>query len=205
MRCLEHRLIKAAPILGLFFCLTAGADGPRVHANGEDLVGAWVYGRGSVAVFKGVPFAAPPVGELRWRAPRPHQPRQGPQQAVEFAPACMQGPHITNWYAGVAAGFGYGPETVGRPNGVSEDCLYLNVWTPSPQTGAGLPVMVWVHGGSNKGGWSYEPNYIGDKLAARGVVVVTVTYRLGPFGFFSHPGSRWPISGSWMPAPPLTG
>jgi para-nitrobenzyl esterase len=92
-----------------------------------------------------------------------------------------------DWYVGVAEAFGHGPDVVGRPNGLSEDCLYLNVWSPQTGKDSGLPVMVFVHGGSNSGGWSYEPNYLGENLAARGVVVVTVAYRLGPFGFFSHP------------------
>ena len=86
----------------------------------------------------------------------------------------------------MAVAFGHGPENVGRFNDVSEDCLYLNIWTPALDPEAKLPVMVWVHGGSNVGGWSYEPNYVGDRLAARGVVVVSVAYRLGVFGFFSH-------------------
>ncbi len=161
--------------------------GPVVVANGEELHGAWEATDKSIAVFKAIPFAAPPVGELRWRAPVANQPRPGPQQAIEFAPGCMQTPYITDWYASVAKRFGHGPEAVGRPNGVSEDCLYLNIWSPDPDPGASLPVMVWVHGGSNKGGWSYEPNYIGAKLAAKGVIVVTISYRLGAFGFFSHP------------------
>jgi len=93
----------------------------------------------------------------------------------------------TDWYAGVAAAFGHGPEVAARPNGVSEDCLYLNIWSPQLDPEARLPVMVWVHGGSNKGGWSYEPNYIGTRLAEKNVVVVSIAYRLGPFGFFSHP------------------
>jgi para-nitrobenzyl esterase len=160
---------------------------PRLEANGEILEGTWEGDKGDIAAFKGVPFAAPPVGDLRWRAPQPATPRPGLQEAVEFQPGCMQGPGITQWYADVAVEFGYGPENVGRPNGVSEDCLYLNIWTPAPEAGGGLPVMVWIHGGSNVAGWSYEPNYIGDRLAARGVVVVSAAYRLGPLGFFSHP------------------
>ena len=168
-------------------CSEQEESGPVVEANGEELQGLWEGDEGQIAAFKGIPFAAAPVGDLRWRAPQPNAPRSGPQAAIEFAPACMQGPHITNWYAGVAQDFGYGPEAVGRPNGVSEDCLYLNLWTPRLDPQARLPVMVWVHGGSNKGGWSYEPNYIGARLAAKGVVVVTIAYRLGPFGFFSHP------------------
>ncbi len=168
-------------------CSQFDVSGPTVVANGEELQGAWEDDESRIAVFKGIPFAAPPVGDLRWRAPVPNTPRQGSQTATEFAPACMQGPHITNWYANVAKDFGHGPEAVGRPIGVSEDCLYLNVWSPRIDPEARLPVMVWVHGGSNKGGWSYEPNYIGTRLAAKGVVVVTIAYRLGPFGFFSHP------------------
>ena len=160
---------------------------PFVVANGEELHGAWAGGEAPVAAFQGIPFARPPVGDLRWRAPGKHVPRPGPQQAASFAPACMQGPGMVNWYIRIARAFGAGPEETGRPGGMSEDCLYLNVWTPKPVVGAKLPVMVYVHGGSNSGGWSYEPNYLAENLAARGVVVVTIAYRLGPFGFFSHP------------------
>jgi len=183
---------KFAEILGVFIMcvLATGCEQhdqltPVVYANGEELLGAWENDE-EVAVFRGVPFAAPPVGDLRWRAPVANTARSGPQNATEFAPACMQTPYITDWYAGVAKTFGHGPESVGRPNGVSEDCLYLNIWSPQLNANAKLPVLVWVHGGSNKGGWSYEPNYIGANLAAKGVVVVTITYRLGAFGFFSH-------------------
>jgi para-nitrobenzyl esterase len=165
--------------------LSAGS--PRASANGETLIGLWEGDDGRIAAFKGIPFAAPPVGALRWRAPQPHQPRPGEQPAHNFAAACMQGEHMTRWYEGVARDFGADPGGVGKFNGVSEDCLYLNVWTPALSANARLPVIVWVHGGSNAGGWSYEPNYVGDRLAAQGAVVVTVSYRVGPFGFFSHP------------------
>lgn len=168
--------------------LTAAASPPpAATAGGEDLIGRWVTGEEHIAEFRGIPFAAPPVGPLRWRAPQPHTPRAGPQPATRFAPACMQGTGNIDWYVGVAKSFGHGPDAVARPVGISEDCLYLNVWTPEPVEEASLPVMVFVHGGSNTGGWSYEPNYMGTRLAARGVVVVTITYRLGPFGFFAHP------------------
>ncbi len=180
--------VLALSTLMLPACATA--EGPQVRANEEQLLGEWHNGGNIIAAFKGVPFAAPPVGDLRWRAPRKSAPRNGPQQATEFAPACTQGMHIVKWYADVAAEFGAGPGETGRPNGVSEDCLYLNVWTPSMPDGdesENLAVMVWFHGGSNKGGWSYEPNYIGAELAKKGVVVVTTAFRLGPFGFFSHP------------------
>jgi len=160
---------------------------PTVSANGENLTGLWDGPEGTVASFRGVPFASPPVGELRWRAPRPHVPRTGEREAARFAPACSQTSSGVDWYIGVASAFGHGEEVVDRPAGVSEDCLYLNIWSPEIDPAADLPVMVFVHGGGNSGGWSYEPNYRGAALAARGFVVVTVAYRLGPFGFFSHP------------------
>lgn len=164
-----------------------GAGTAIVSANGEELHGRWVGGIKPVAEFAGIPFAQPPVGDLRWRAPVPHDAREGVQDATRFAAACMQSDRIVDWYAAVAAEFGHGREVVGRPLGMSEDCLYLNVWTPRPVREGGLPVMVFVHGGSNSSGWSYEPNYVGVNLAGQGVVVVTIAYRLGLFGFFSHP------------------
>jgi para-nitrobenzyl esterase len=98
----------------------------------------------------------------------------------------MQGDHLVHWYRDLIADFGGNPATFESP-AVSEDCLYLNIWTPASPELAALPVMVWIHGGSNKSGWSYEPNYIGETLARKGVVVVSIAYRLGVFGFFSHP------------------
>ena len=138
--------------------------------------------------FLGVPFAQPPVGALRWAPPQPLQMTQGIYQADTFAPACMQGDHIAKWYQNVASDFGGDPTLIKQPK-VSEDCLYLNLWRPvqdkeNPQA---LPVIVYIHGGSNKAGWSYEPNYIGHNLAAKGVIVVSIAYRVGVFGFFSHP------------------
>ncbi|HMB59936.1 MAG TPA: carboxylesterase family protein [Xanthomonadales bacterium] len=176
-----------AAALCLLMACSPSVPPPEVSTNGESLRGEWVDGEDSVAVFRGVPFAAPPTGDMRWRAPREHQARPGLQKATEFAPACMQGQHIVDWYTDVAEAFGHGPEVVGHPSGVSEDCLYLNIWTPELSAEANLPVMVYVHGGSNKGGWSYEPNYLGGRLAGRGAVVVSIAYRLGPLGFFSHP------------------
>ena len=191
MKAVLHGSFAVARLTGLLLAavsatLFASPPDPEVRANGEILSGSWVGATVPVAQFTGIPFALPPVAELRWRAPRPHLPRKGTQSATEFSPACMQDRRMVDWYADVAEAFGHGPEVVGRPLGVSEDCLYLNVWSPDLSDNARLPVMVYVHGGSNKGGWSYEPNYIGENLAAKGVVVVTVAYRLGAFGFFSH-------------------
>jgi para-nitrobenzyl esterase len=194
--------LTACLVLATLLIARPGACGhespPVAAANGETLSGAWEAGKPAVAVFRGIPFAAPPEGRMRWRAPAPHRPRIGPQQATEFAPACMQGTGGVDWYVGVAAAFGQGPEVVGRPNAVSEDCLYLNIWSPRLDPGARLPVMVFVHGGGNAGGWSYEPNYNGAALARKGAVIVTIAYRLGPFGFFAHPaldnGSGEPVA-----------
>jgi para-nitrobenzyl esterase len=187
--------IKDSLITGIFLSLAMlisvsglkAAQEPVVIANGEELRGDWADDAPQIAAFKGIPFASPPVGDLRWRSPKAHAVRSGPQDATQFAPACMQTSSGVDWYVGVAETFGHPPNVVGRPTGVSEDCLYLNVWTPALDAVADLPVMVFIHGGSNTGGWSYEPNYMGTRLAARGVVVVSISYRLGAFGFFSHP------------------
>jgi para-nitrobenzyl esterase len=160
---------------------------PEVRVNGEILVGEYSKSTAGVAVFRGIPFAAPPINERRWQAPQKHSPRVGKQESIIFAPACFQDDYNTQWYQKVGKAFGVSAEQFTQPE-YSEDCLYLNIWKPAIDKGKKLPVMVWIHGGSNKGGWSYEKNYIGDKLAARGeVIVVSIAYRLGVFGFFSHP------------------
>jgi len=177
---------------GLHAESTTGAmqHAPRVEANGESLQGAYAESSPTVAVFKGIPFAAPPVGDLRWREPLPPRPRAGTRQATAFAPACYQDVYLTDWYRRVGAAFG-APASAFVDPAVSEDCLYLNVWTPQLDGKAKLPVMVWIYGGSNRSGWSFEPNYHGQYLARRGnVVVVTIAYRVGIFGFFGHPDLR---------------
>ncbi len=164
---------------------------PEVSAAGELLVGMTASAYAGVAEFRGIPFARPPLNELRWRAPQAHSPRFGKQTAQNFAPACYQDDGGWQWYVDVATAFDQSPDVVERPNGVSEDCLYLNVWAPKAALGkpeTALPVLVWIHGGGNTTGWAYEPNYRGASLASRGIVVVSIAYRLNIFGFFSHPG-----------------
>lgn len=199
---LGNALLRAVPLalvayLVLAGCGDGGARGvPTVAANGELLVGTRGKQHARVAIFKGIPYAAPPVGALRWRAPEPHAPRTGPQRATAFAAACFQDSYNTDWYRKVGAAFGAQAGEFRDPP-FSEDCLYLNVWTPALDRRAALPVVVWIHGGSNKAGWSFEPNYDGEQLAARGhVVVVSVAYRLGVFGFIGHPE----LTGSAAPA-----
>ena len=126
-----------------------------------------------VHIFKGIPFAAPPVGALRWKAPQPVTSWTGVRKATEFGARCMQG-RIYN-------------DMVFRDSGPSEDCLYLNVWTPATSSKARLPVMVWIYGGGFGAGAASEPRQDGENLAKKGVVVVSFNYRLGVFGFFSHP------------------
>ena len=127
---------------------------------------------GRVRVFKGVPYAAPPVGALRWKAPQPVTPWTGVRKADAFGAQCMQ-PKV------------FDDIVFDRP--ASEDCLYLNLWTPAKDAAAKLPVMVWIHGGGYQAGASHEPRHDGSALANRGVVLVTINYRLGVFGFFAHP------------------
>lgn len=134
--------------------------------------------RGNTEAFLGVPYAAPPVGPQRWRAPGPVASWTAPRDASRFAPAC---------YQGLAAPWGpYSAEFVaGAP--ISEDCLYLNVWKPAGKARK-LPVLVFIHGGAFAGGSGNVPAYDGANLAAKGAVVVTLNYRVGVFGFLAHPG-----------------
>jgi para-nitrobenzyl esterase len=125
-----------------------------------------------IRVFKGIPFAAPPVGANRWRAPQPVAKWSGVRPAAEYAPRCMQG--------------GPGGANANAPP-TSEDCLYLNVWTTAESPNDRRPVMVWLYGGGFTGGAGSEPRYAGDGLARKGAVVVTLNYRLGSLGFFAHP------------------
>ena len=127
-----------------------------------------------IAVFSGLPYAAPPVGALRWRAPQPAAPWQGTRDASKVGNACPQKR-------------GLSLEGGGDPGTLDEDCLHLNVFTPRAEPGARLPVMVWLHGGALIFGAGGLPLYDGAALARQGVVVVTVNYRLGPLGFFVHP------------------
>lgn len=167
----------------------AADDFPVFSSGGVDYVGI-SDDKENVDAFLGIPFAQAPVGEQRWQPPKPWHSTETTYVAQNFADACMQGPHLANWYQDLITSFGGDPDSFPLPQ-LSEDCLYLNIWRPAKAAtleGTGLlPVYVFIHGGSNKGGWSYEPNYIGEQLAAEGAIVVTIGYRLGVFGFFAHP------------------
>ena len=149
----------------LTFPISAAVPDP-VHLDSGSVSGIPANDSG-IRVFKGIPFAAPPVGDLRWRAPMPVAPRTGTRKADTFAPACMQ------------VGVSMPGET---PPAVSEDCLYLNIWTPAQAKTAtkstparqSLPVIVWIYGGGYINGSASMPLYWGDQLAHKGVVVVTL-------------------------------
>ena len=174
-------------ILLLLFsaCQFGEPQTPHVVISNVTFTGNLISG-GQSESYLGIPFAAAPIDKLRWALPQEWIPQETSYTANQFAPACMQGPHLSNWYKNVISSFGSEPDKFITPE-ISEDCLYLNVWRPTKKTLDLLPVIVYIHGGSNKGGWSYEPNYEGTKLASKGVIVVSIAYRVGVFGFFSHP------------------
>ena len=152
-------------LTSVFFALTSltfAIEEPVTLTSGQVAGTALESG---VQAFLGIPFAAPPVGDLRWRAPQPPTPWQGVRQANNHPPACMQ---RGNRY-------------------MSEDCLYLNVWTKAESAEANLPVMVWIHGGGWASGANSVPIYDGEQFALNEVVLVSVNYRMNAFGWMAHP------------------
>jgi para-nitrobenzyl esterase len=166
------KVAKACSLLTLLLFALATAATAQVRTASGALEGT-VSLDGKIQIFKGIPYAAPPVGPLRWKEPQPVASWQGTRKATEFGARCMQG----NIYS----------DMVFRDPGPSEDCLYLNIWTPKASAGAKLPVMVWIYGGGFQAGATSEGRQDGENLAHKGVVVVSMNYRLGIFGFFSHP------------------
>jgi para-nitrobenzyl esterase len=166
--------MKWSMLFALTCCLATSAPAAdRVKIANGTLEGPGPSATG-VRSFKGVPFAQPPVGDLRWREPQPVKNWKGVRGAGEFGPRCMQrtGPGADYWF---------------RSNGMSEDCLYLNVWTPAKSDKERLPVLVYIFGGGFQNGDGSEPRYDGADMASKGMVAVTVNYRTNVFGFFSHP------------------
>jgi para-nitrobenzyl esterase len=136
-------------------------------------------GDGSVSIFKGIPFAAPPVGELRWKPPVPASHWEGIRKCDVFPPSAMQ-----NKPAPFAM---WTKEFMAPEEPLSEDCLYLNLWTAAKNSDEKRPVIVWIHGGAFTGGSGSVPLYDGEEMARKGVVFITINYRLGVFGFLAHP------------------
>jgi len=154
---------------------------PVLTVEGGQIQGVETPTEGVIA-YKGIPFAAPPLGELRWKEPQPVVPWEGVKVADTYGDAASQ----TTWDPDSF----YGREWQASGSvPFSEDCLYLNVWTPAAgKTGQKLPVAMWIHGGGYREGFAYEPEMDGgEDYASRGVILVQVTYRLGSMGFFSHP------------------
>jgi para-nitrobenzyl esterase len=163
-------IVATAVVLASAWAPAAQTTSARASIDSGALQGVVA---GKVAAFKGIPFAAPPVGELRWRAPQPAPAWQGVRDATRHGHDCMQEP-----FGGDAAPLGTPP---------AEDCLVANVWTPADRGAARLPVIVWIYGGGFVNGGSSPAVYDGSRFAERGVVFVSFNYRLGRFGFFAHP------------------
>jgi para-nitrobenzyl esterase len=168
MKMISNVAAVAAAVLSL-------AAPARAQVREADVTGGRVTGvaANGIVSFKGIPFGAPPVGALRWKAPQPVKAWTGVKEASTFGPSCMQDAMFARLF--------------GAPPEMSEDCLYLNVWTPAKTPGDALPVMVWIYGGGFVGGQTSVPLYDGTKLAEKGVVLVSVAYRLGALGFLAHP------------------
>ena len=166
-------------IFALVGCSTTPDASPVLTIEGGQIQGVESEVKG-VTVFKGIPYAAPPIGDLRWKEPQPVVPWEGVKVADKYGHPGYQVPHYPGGYT---TEWGYGQEPA-----YSEDCLYLNVWTKAPgKTDAKLPVAVFIHGGGLREGWAFEPEFEGSEWGAKDVVLVTINYRLGMFGFFSHP------------------
>lgn len=162
------------PIMLLTLAMPAAPAQERGEPDRVQVTGGTIEGvkrDDGIRVFKGVPFAEPPVGELRWKPPQPVKPWEGVRKADKFGPYSMQ-PTL--------ASVGLGPK-------VSEDCLYLNVWTAAKDATERRPVMVYIYGGGFNGGGTQDTLIDGSKLAKKGVVLVNFTYRVGVFGFLAHP------------------
>ncbi|MBL8514649.1 MAG: carboxylesterase family protein [Betaproteobacteria bacterium] len=169
-----HLLVPSLLVVALPVPPTSTAQPGSVPSKPVRIESGLVRGvqSGGLGVFKGVPFAAPPVAERRWQPPAPPESWKGVRDASSFAPACMQS----------------GVSMPGEPApAINEDCLYLNVWTPNAQARKPAPVLVWIHGGGWTNGATSMPLYAGGALAQQGIVVVTIAYRLGVLGFLAHP------------------
>ncbi len=171
MQFLVDSLVSSVVLLLLSGLCAAPASGQVVKTADGRVEGLTTPNE--VQAFKGIPYAAPPVRHRRWKPPQPAESWTGVRAADRFGPRCMQ----TRPYG----------DMIFRSEGMSEDCLYLNVWTPEAESEAGLPVLVYFYGGGFQAGDGSEPRYDGESMAQEGMVVVTVNYRLGVFGFLAHP------------------
>lgn len=160
--------------------LSANAQNPILNIDGGQIKGVTADDHPDVFVYRGIPYAAPPIGENRWKAPQPVVAWKGIKICDTFGHPSYQAVHYPGGYA---TEWGYGKEAP-----YSEDCLYLNVWTKAPgKTDKKLPVALWIHGGGYREGWGTEPEFDGQEWGNKDVVLVSINYRLGVFGFLCHP------------------
>jgi len=174
---MKHRSTQIFLLLNILIIAATAADASDPVRVEQGLLSGTTGNSPDVRVYRGIPYSAPPVGELRWKAPQPPAPWKGVREATEFSNACWQTP-----YPPAAAIYQSKLPTL------SEDCLYLNIWTPAKTAKERLPVMVWIHGGGFTRGTANTRAYDGEALARKGAVIVSINYRLGIFGFFAHPG-----------------
>src|SRR4030095_16079861 len=167
------RLPLLTAIILLTICVSGFAQSGDKVKTTSGLIEGVGRQKSGVRIFKGIPFAQPPTGEHRWQEPQPLAKWDGVRPAIQFGARCMQAP--------VFGDMGF------RANGMSEDCLYLNVWTPATSGKERLPVLVYFYGGGFVAGDGSEPRYDGESMATKGIVTVTTNYRLGVFGFLAHP------------------
>ncbi len=171
-------------IFGLLACIALVAcsqayQTPVLSVDGGQIAGVAL--ENGVALYKGIPYAAAPVGELRWKKPQTVEPWEGVRVCDTWGPASLQGDKVPGSFYVKEFYMDGDPER-------SEDCLYLNVWTPAAgKTDAKLPVMLWIHGGAFLNGWGYEIEFGGEAFAAKDVILVTINYRLGMCRFHHNP------------------
>ncbi len=165
---MKWTLVALGAVLALL-ATSASATISQAQTGAGTVQGEVIDGVGE---FKGIPFAAAPIGDLRWKAPRPVAPWQGVRKTVAFGPACMQGPILAQMGSNAAQ---------------SEDCLYIDVWTPANSAADKLPVIAWIYGGGFNSGATSVLMYDGANFAKQGVVFVSLSYRVGPFGFLATP------------------
>lgn len=189
MFCSMTRFKKFSFLFAHFFLVLAGSATnkglnptrslpDKIKVDGGYISGA-VNSAGDIRIFKGIPFAAPPVGALRWKAPKPVNPWSGVKLCDKFGPSPMQAKPapFSMWSA----------EFLIPKEPISEDCLYLNVWTGAESGKDKRPVLVWIYGGGFSSGGSAVPIYDGEAMAKKGIIFVSINYRVGIFGFFAHP------------------
>jgi len=177
------KLMYLLPFLALVACEKQEQpviENPILSIEGGKIQGVVADDHADVFVYRGIPYAAPPIGALRWKEPQPVEPWEGIKVADQFGHPSYQCVHYPGGYT---TEWGYGDEAP-----YSEDCLYLNVWTKAPgKSDAKLPVALWIHGGGYREGWGSEPEFDGQEWGNKDVVLVSINYRLGIFGFLAHP------------------